>query len=417
MSSDWGGGRGRGRQDRSRRPDLLSAAQDARGAMQEQFYRVDQFQSDIGGTVELYADLLADRAARTGVVPGWRQLDAQATELIVAYIAALDTFDPLEECPPTKLPEAGRAFAQLTDKLGYLGNDMEGFLERFGSELRRVGEVRQQVESRVAAAVGRVEQAEAAWRQLGEDGLSFDVADQAVARARIAGRKLAAAGPSLTPQTADEAGQVVEKLAAEALTLCTDLPRRAASLRRRIPSLATRIDALRTRADGVPEAMRALRREFSTPNWQDLADREDDVHQALADAGDRLRELRGMHESGDLTGALATLDDLESRLARAEEVIDGPRQRLALLRTMREDPKKPYERARFRLRDVRYLVMDGRQTAQQPWAGRLDAAARDLIGLEGALQGHHPDYWSLHLRLAALEERLGILVADFRAAH
>ncbi|MGD9959095.1 hypothetical protein [Nocardioides sp.] len=420
MSNDW-----TGRSAQPRRPGRqgpppspLALAHEARGALQEQFYRVDQFQSDIGGTVKLYAELLPERAGRTGVVPGWATLDAKATELIVAYLEALDRFDPLEECTPAQVIDATHLFGQLAPKLGLLGNDMEGFLERFGPELRRVGEVRHQVETRLGAAAAKVQEAEAAWLRMTNDGFQFEVADQAIARARIAGRKLAAAGSLLTPDKATEGAEVVEKLASEALALATDLPRRAATLRNRIPSLATRIDALETRAGSVPEAMRALRREFSTPNWDDLARRETDVAELLADARSRVARLRQLHEAGDLTAALVALDELETRLDEAGTVVDGPRERLALLRALRDDPQHRYDTTRFQLRDARYLIMNGKTVASQPWAGRLDRAAAELIALEGLLEGHHhPDYWDLHVRLDALNQQIRTLIDDYRAAH
>lgn len=378
---------------------------------------MDQFQSDIGGTVKLYADLLPDRARRTGVVPGWSSLDQQATELIVAYLEVLDRFDPLEDCVVQEQQEALRAYAELTPKLGYLGNEMEGYLERFGPELRKVGEARQQVENRVAAANTKVQEAEGAWRRMTDAGFQFDAADQAIAQARIAARKLTAAGPQLTPANVDEGAAVVEKLGAEALALATDLPRRAATLKTRIPSLATRIDALETRAESLPEAMRALHREFSTGNWQDLADREQDVAKLLSGARARVQELRTLHENGDLTAALTALAGLEAALADAGEVVDGPRVRLTLLRQVRDDPQRLFERARFTLRDARYLVMEGKPVAAQPWAGRLDSAAAELIAMESALDGAHPDYWALQRRLDALNERVRKLIDDFRAAH
>ncbi len=420
VSNDWTGRpaqpRRPGRQ--GPRPTPLALASEARGALQEQFYRVDQFQSDIGGTVKLYAELLPDRAARTGVVPGWSSLDVQANELIVGYLAALDEFDPLEECTPAQVQNAGHTFGQLTHKLGLLGNDMEGYLDRFGAELRRVGEIRQQVERRLAGATAKVAAAEAAWRKMTDGGFQFDAADQAIARARIASRKLTAAGAQLTPAKMDEGAAVVEKLATEAEALATDLPRRAASLGNRIPSLATRIDALETRAESVPQAMRALRREFSTPNWEDIARREDDVARLLTDARGRVERLRGLHEAGDLTEALVVLGELESDLDSAGSVVDGPRERLALLRRVRDDPQRLYDATRFQLRDARFLIMDGRTSAAQPWARRLDAAATELIALESALEGqHHPDYWALKRRMSTLEDQIRSLISDFRAAH
>jgi hypothetical protein len=385
--------------------------------LQEQFYRVDQFQSDIGGTVKMYAALLPDRASRTGVVPGWAPLDQKATELIVAYLELLDRFDPLEDSAPLQQQEAHRAFSDLAPKLGYLGNDMEGFLERFGPELQKVGQARERVESRILAANATVQEAEAAWRRMTDDGFQFDSADQAIARARIAGRKLTEAGPQLTPENVDEGAQVVEKLAAEARALATDLPRRAATLKNRIPSLATRIDALETRAASVPEAMRVLRREFSAGNWEDLGDREQHVEKLLAAAREQVQELRTLHERGDLTAALTALTAIETTLADAGALVDGPRERLSLLRQVRESPKQLFEKARFSLRDARYLLMDGKSVAAQPWAGRLDAAAAELISMESALDDKHPDYWALHQRIDALNARVRKLIDDFRAAH
>jgi len=416
VSNEWGPGRSReGRRGRTPRPSQpLIAAQDARAALQEQFYRVDQFQSDIGGTVKLYAGLVADRASRTGVVPGWEALDSRANELIVAYLGLLDRYDPLEDRMLPELHQATRAFADLTPKLGLLGNDMEGYLDRFGPELQKVGEAKQYVEHRVAAATAKVDEAEAAWRKMGAEGLEFPSADQAIAQARIAARKLSSVAGSLTPDRVDDPAKVVEKLAAEALTQATDLPRRAAGLRNRIPSLATRIQALETRAESVPEAMRALRREFSLGNWKDIADRETDVEKLLEEARTRLRDLRRLHNSGDLNGALAELGRLEDSLAAAGEVVDGPRDRLEALRAIRDNPRGLFDKARFNVRDARFLVMKGRTIAPQPWGGRLDAAASELIAMESMLEGAHPDFWSLKLRMDVLNARVKELIDDFR---
>ena len=230
-------------------------------------------------------------------------------------------------------------------------------------------------------------------------------------------RKLAAAGPQLTPENVDEGAQVVEKLAGEARALATDLPRRAATLKNRIPSLATRIDALETRAESVPEAMRVLRREFSAGNWQDLGDHEQDAAKLFAAARGRVHDLRALHERGDLAAALATLADVEAILADVGGLVDGPRERLSLLREVRENPQRLFEKARFNLRDARYLILDGKSVAVQPWAGRLDTAAAELIAMESVLDGPHPDYWALQQRMDALNARVRQLIDDFRSAH
>lgn len=392
----------------------LAEAQEARAQLQEQFYRVDQLQSDIGGSVRLYADLLPERAGTTGVVPGWSSLDERANALILEYLDLLDRHDPIEETPPPNLGGAIRAFGELTPKLGYLGNEIEGYLDRFGPELRKVGEARQAVERRVARAVERTDRAEAAWREMTAEGLSFDSADRAVAQARIAARKLQEMGPKLTGETVDEACEVVERLAEEALHLATDLPRRVRSLATRVPSLTTRVEALRTRAAGVPEAMGGLRREFSLGNWKDIADRERDISTLLDQATTRIRDLRRLHEGGDTAAALAQLDRVEQTLREAESVVDGPRDRLSELRAVRADPEKLLAPVRFRLRDARYLIMRGRTVPPQPWAGRLDSAAAELHRIEDTLQVNHPDYHAARTALGLLDERIAELVADVR---
>lgn len=411
MSFDRPAGRQRGRRGGVQ---PLEEAQEARAAMQEQFYRVDQLQRDIGGTVRQYAAVLGERAGRTGVVPGFEALDQRAHELIHAYIALLDRFDPLEEAVLPGLQQATQAFREISPKLGMLADDFDRFLDQYGAELGRLGEAKEQVTRRVAEATGAVARAETAWRAMREKGFEFPAADEALARARIAGRRLAGIAEQLTPDKVDEPAQVVEKLAGEALALATDLPQRAATLTTRIPSLSTRIDALGTRAGSVPEAMGALRREFSIGNWRDIADRESDVHKLLEGARHRLREMRQLSQTGDHAGALIQLSALEDDLASAAEVIDGPRERLELLRGIKAQPQKLFEQVRFRLRDARYLVMKGKSVAPQPWAGRIDGAAAELISLESMLKGTHPDYWTLHQRLTALDARIRELIDDFR---
>lgn len=389
---------------------------DLRAAMQEQFYRVDQLQTDIGGTVRAYGAVLPERAAQTGLVPGFAKLDERATALILEYLDLLDRFDPLEERNPPELNQAGVAFREITPKLGTLADELAAFLARYESELTRIGAAKEQVRRRVAEVVAAVDRAESAWREMHAAGYEFDSADQAIARARIAARKLEGIADGLTPQQVDEPAQVVGRLAAEAEELAVDLPRRAASLRQRIPSLGTRIDALVTRSAGVPETMGQLRREFSAGNWQDLAREDVDVPRLLDAARVRLREIRNLHADGDHTAALGQLTKLQEDLESAEARVDGPRHRLAALREFRADPEKAFGKVRFDLRDARLLLMRGSNRVEPPWAGRLDACARELIELEELLEPRHPDYWEISRRIETLQERIRTLIDDFRRA-
>ncbi|GAB2886890.1 hypothetical protein [Nocardioides pacificus] len=413
MSNNWAGRQG------SRRlpPTPLEAAQEARAHLQEQFYRVDQLQRDIGTTVTSYAALLPDRARTTGVVPGWERLDEEAHAAILAYLDLLDRFDPLEESLLPQIQQATPAFAELTPRLGRLADELEDYLGRFGPELRRLGETRAQVRRRVDEAAAAAARAERAWRAMREGGHEFPAADEALARAALAARKLSEIAEHLTPEQADEPARTVERLAAEAERLSTELPQRAATLRNRIPSLATRIDAMTNRAASVSESMGQLRREFSLGNWRDIAEQERDVEAGLERARIELRDLDRLHRSGDVVGALGQLTKLEETLERTQTLVDGPRERLELLRSVRKEPQGLFERARFSVRDARYLVMRGRQVAPQPWGDRLDAIARELIDMESLLEPTHPDYLALHRRAEQLQERVRRLVDDFRASQ
>lgn len=382
--------------------------------MQEQFYRVDQLQRDIGGTVTMYADLLADRARQTGVVPGWKALDERANQLVLDYLGLLDRFDPLEDQVGPSLQQAIQLFNELTRKLGPLADDMDEFLGRFGPELGKVGQAKQAVQDRVAKATAAVGRAEAAWRKMHDDGYEFAEADQALARASVAGRKLGGLAGRLTLEQVEEPAKVVEKLAEEAERLAVDLPQRVSTLTTRIPSLLTRVDALEHRAGGVPEAMAALRREFSMGNWRDIADRETDVQSALQSARHRVREMRMLHDAGDYPAALGQLKQVEDELVGVGEMVDGPRQRLDRLRQVKADPQQLFAQARFQLRDARYLIQRGGHSAPQPWAGRLDGAAGELVALEDLLTAPHPDYLALANRMETLSARIQELIDDFR---
>ncbi|MDR6175661.1 hypothetical protein QE364_000278 [Nocardioides zeae] len=392
----------------------LERALDVRGQLQEQFFRVDQLQRDVGETVASYAGLLPDRARSTGVVPSWRHLDERAQAAVLDYLGLLDRHDPVEDLDPYQVAAAAADFERGVPTLRSLADDMERFTSSYGAELGRVGEVRARVARRLEEAQQAVAAAEAAWREMTAAGGSFPAADEAVVRARVAGRKLAEVGDRLGPADVDEPAAVVERLAEEARELARELPRRAAAVGNRIPSLATRIDAVVTRSERTSEYMSGLRREFSYESWKDIADAEGQLKDHLEEARGALERLRRLHAAGDQPGALAALQEVETAVEAASDLVDAPRRRLERLRDVKRDPGALFDRARFVLRDTRLLLRSG---PPQPWGGRLDAFARELIALEGLLETTHPDYWALLTRIDRLHEGVDRLVADFRASR
>ncbi|MDF9717506.1 hypothetical protein INN71_03475 [Nocardioides sp. ChNu-153] len=403
------------RPDRRRRrggADLLERALEARAQLQEHFFRVDQLQRDVGGTVAQYAALLPDRARSTGVVPAWRQLDQRAGDAVLAYLGVLDAHDPVEDLDPYRVGAATTAFERGVPALREVAEAIDRYLDQYGAELGRVGEVRERPARRLAAAQESVTRAEAAWRAMTEEGFSLPEADEALARARVAARKLAEIADRLGPDDAEEPAAVVERLAEDARSLATELPARLRTLGQRIPSLATRIEAVTTRSERMGEHMSGLRREFSYASWDDLARAEEELRSRVASARDGLEPLRRLHAAGDHAGALAALTRVEDDVRRASDLVDAPRLRLERLREVKRDPEALLERARFALRDARLLLRRG---SPQPWGGRLDALAHELIAVEGLLEGAHPDYWQLLTRVERLHAGVDTLVADFRA--
>ncbi|MDT9594329.1 hypothetical protein RDV89_14690 [Nocardioides zeae] len=409
MSSSW--------PDRRRRgggPSALERAQEARGLLQEQFFRVDQLQRDVGGTVASYAAMLPDRARSTGVVPGWKRLDDRAHAAVGDYLALLDQHDPVEELDPYRVHAATTAFEQGTAPLRGLADEMERFVDSYGAELGRLAEVRATVERRVAAAQAAVAAAEQAWHAMHDAGVDVPEADASLARARVAVRKLVEIADRLGPDAVEEPAGVVERLAGQARTLATEVPQRLATLATRIPSLGTRIDAVSTRAERTGEFMSGLRREFSFASWKDLADAEDELDAHVATARESLDRLRRLHADGETTAALTELTNVEDAVKAASDLVDAPRHRLERLRQVKSDPQQLFERARFALRDTRLLLRRG---SPQPWGGRLDALAHELVALEGLLDAPHPDYWQLVTRMDRLHAGVDALVADFRASQ
>lgn len=404
------------RPDRRRRQanNALAQAQEVRGLLQEQFFRVDQLQRDIGTTVAQYAALLPDRARSTGVVPGWKSLDDRAHQVVADYLALLDQHDPVEDLDPYRVHAAATAFERGTPPVRAMADELERFLDSYGNELGRLGEVRAQVERRIAAAQASVTRAEEAWRAMRAQGVEVPDADEALARARVAARKLGEIGERLGPDAVEEPASVVERLAEQAQTLAVEVPQRLATLGRRIPSLATRIEAVETRRERTAEHMSGLRREFSHASWKDLAATEADLEAALEEGRASLERLRDLHEAGETTAALHELALVEQAVERASDLVDAPRRRLERLREVKRDPQHLFERARFALRDTRLLLRRG---SPQPWGGRLDALAHELVAIEGLLEAHHPDYWQVLTRTERLHEGVDRLVADFRASQ
>lgn len=404
------------RPDRRRRqtPNALAHAQEVRGLLQEQFFRVDQLQRDIGQTVASYQRLLPDRARSTGVVPGWNRLDERANGVVNDYLALLDEHDPVEDLDPYRVHAATTAFERGTPPIRSLADEMERFIDSYGAELGRLGEVRAAVERRVSDACARVDAAERAWRSMHEEGIEIAEADEALARARVAARKLTEIADRLGPDTVEEPASVVERLAEQARTIATEMPQKLASLSNRIGSLTTRIDAIETRRERTGEQMSGLRREFSFASWKDLADAEGQLDGLLRAGRTALAELRRLHAAGESVAALAELAKVEDAVAGASTLVDAPRHRLERLREVKANPRQLFDRARFSLRDTRLLLRTG---SPQPWGSRLDALAHELIALEGLLETNHPDYWQLLTRVDRLQDNVERLVADFRAAQ
>jgi hypothetical protein len=186
--------------------------------------------------------------------------------------------------------------------------------------------------------------------------------------------------------------KATERLIASTASLRTAVeraPGRTAEVGRALASVRTRRSAVATRAERLPDAYSALLREFSAACSEDLVGDDRRGREALEAADGHIRASAAASDE-DPDAAAAEIASAREDLARAEQFVDGVTDRLALLRSVRDDPGAVESRTRFAIRDAQLLAVDRRVVDR--WGSVIDAAARRVDRAVQGLSGPHPDY-------------------------
>jgi len=115
----------------------------------------------------------------------------------------------------------------------------------------------------------------------------------------------------------------------------------------------------------------------------------------------------------DPEGASAQVSRARARAADADAAVTAVQDRLAALRTARNDPKDIERRVRFRIRDAQRLVVDVGMVKE--WGSVLDAQSARVDRAVAKLDVPHPDYWALLTEVDAITTFVADIVAKVRA--
>jgi septation ring formation regulator EzrA len=191
-----------------------------------------------------------------------------------------------------------------------------------------------------------------------------------------------------------------------------DAPGRQTEARNTVASVTTRSNAVRTRAAGLRPAFSSLLREFNAASSADLSGNEQQATALLERAEKRLDEARAAVADARPELALDLATDVRAELAAAEELVDAVTDRLATLRSVRENPRAKVDEVRFRLRDAQQLAVQRDLTAE--WGSVLDAQLDRIDRAVEALTGVHPDYWAYVRDLDAVSKFIAGVVQRMR---
>ncbi|UYP21128.1 hypothetical protein OED52_19875 [Rhodococcus sp. Z13] len=191
-----------------------------------------------------------------------------------------------------------------------------------------------------------------------------------------------------------------------------EAPGRAAEAKRTLASVTTRLGAVRTRCEGLAPAFSALLREFNAASSADLTGNDRRAAELLSRAEEQLAAARAAAADGRPEDALEEVAAIRAELSRAEELVDAVTGRLAILRAVRENPRRKVDEVRFRLRDAQHLAVQRGLTAE--WGSVLDAQSSRIDRAVDALTGVHPDYWAYVRELDAVSTFIAGVVDRMR---
>ena len=402
---------------RRRRDLALAAARDAQARAALALLELDTAQRSAFSHLDFLANVDAGPIARR-IRLAWAPVSAAADSAIHGYLDALERWDVTTDLELEAASAATAGFAAHGAAMQSVSADIAGFSERFTPDFVNVTRTLEQLVPRRRAAEDAVQQA---WSALG----------RAEAEGLLARRARGLLDRALQHLEVVEAGPVVHGMdtvlracgdaaaaAHEAAHDVEKVPERRQRVRNSTISLQTRLAAVQWRAGRDSEqVLRSLRRGYVEGCWADLEDGPQRAATALDAARHELdaagRAASDAEQRWD--DALAGLARTRATLDEAEEHVDGPGDRLALLEAVARDPHAVHSRARFAVRDTQKLLMAGPVDGQH--AATLDALAGRLDTTLQLLERRHPDWLAYAHSLDAIVDEARGLVLDIRASR
>lgn len=396
-------------------PDPRIAAETALAALKDAFWHLDSVQREARQMLSNYQTYLPDRAGRSSLVPRHQDLDLRVDALVREYLSVLDLHPPSRRLRPAEAVKCLEACGVLEPRLRAMQAELQDFLKRCAPEFQRIGAMTTRIEGHKESARLSLQRAHAAWQRLREAGFDSTEADQALARARVIGRRVDSWVPVIGVESLGELDRQLKEFAQTVETVAREYPDRVARARNRLAALRTRLEGVANRAQTIPGDLRSLRREFSAGNWQDLEHLEGQFVEVLLDPA---RASLGKCEHAVLAQrwdeGLELITLTEAALDRADRAVSSPRKRLEVLRGFRDDSTARTKPVSFAIRDAQMLVMRGPLSLRSRYARNLDdlVIRLDAIGMD--LQDVHPNYWQVLRELDAMLESVNGLVERFR---
>lgn len=368
------------------------------------FLDLDHRQSEVQSAVHTLVSLKPS----SPIVTEWESVQQRCYNASAAYISATSPTGPTGFTETGPRPSATEVRSQL--------NEARSTLDSFYARHQRAldGAVAETTATTARAATllmqaqtmqGRLSGADGQWLQYPSVQSAHDGMQTATRELQLAQQR---SDLVATRDTTERLDAAIEALGA----VLDSAPGAAEKARRTVSSVRTRLAAVRTRGADVEVSLSTLLREFHANCSADLVDNERRSRADLDSADALLQQAVLADRQGRAETALELAQQARAAIGAAEDLVDAPLDRLTVLRTIRDNPSKPEQAVRFRLRDAQRLAVDRDAVAE--WGSVLDAQVERIDRIVGALQGRHPDYWGYHLALEEVSEFVAGIVTRIR---
>lgn len=368
------------------------------------FLDLDQRQS----TVQTAVQTLASLKPNSPITTEWESVQQRCYDATAAYLLATSTTGPTGFSENPRRPSLAEVQGQLEQARSTLDtfytrhqHALDNAVAAATAATARANTLLMQAQAMQARLSGR----EAQWLQYPSVQSAQDAMQTATRELQLAQERNDLIATRTTADRLDAAVATLNSALASA-------PGMAEQARRTVSSVRTRLEAVRTRAADVEQSLSALLREFNANCSADLVDNERRSRADLDRADALLQQAVAASRQSRAETALDLAAQARTAIGAAEDLVDAPLDRLALLRTIRTSPGERERAVRFRLRDAQRLAVD--RGAVTEWGSALDAQVERIDRIVGALEGRHPDYWGYYLALEDVSEFVAGIVTRIR---